>query len=162
MIPVYSQCCMTMQDSRARDRYFAGFDRVHGKKRNPMTETASTTITRSPKDVWEIVGEFGGLDTWMPGIESCIVEGDIRTITTGDMVITERLVSRDPDARRITYSIIGDGAPVASHEATIAVMGDDRGSEVTWAVTTEPTAGEAMFRDIYQGALDQLKKHMTA
>lgn len=125
-----------------------------------MTETARITIAEPPAEVWALVGEFGGLDSWMAGVESCVVDGDVRTITTMGMTITERLVARDEDARTITYSIFGDGAPVASHEATIGVTGDEDKSEVAWTVTVEPVEAEAMFRDIYQGALDHLKTHL--
>lgn len=125
-----------------------------------MTETAKIEIDAAPEAVWAVAGEFGGLDTWMAGVESCVVDGDVRTISTMGMTITERLVARDPDARSITYSIFGEGAPVTSHEATIRVGGSGEGSEVTWEVTIEPAEAEAMFRDIYQGALESLRAHV--
>ncbi len=121
------------------------------------TETARIDIAKPPAEVWALVGEFGGLDTWMAGVDSCVVEGDVRTIETMGMTITEQLRGRDADARTITYSIVGEGAPVASHEATISVLDADGSTEVTWDVTVEPPEMGAMFRDIYQGALGQLK-----
>ena len=121
------------------------------------TETARIDIAKPPAEVWALIGEFGGLDTWMAGVDACAVEGDVRTISTMGMTITERLVGRDADARTITYSIFGEGAPVASHEATISVLDAGGASEVTWDVTVEPPEMGAMFRDIYQGALGQLK-----
>ena len=122
-----------------------------------MTETARIDISAPTDDVWALVGQFGGLETWMDGIEACVVDGDIRTVSTMGMQITERLVGRDEAARSITYSIVGEGAPVQSHEATVRVLDADGGSEVTWEVTVEPAEAEGMFRDIYQGALDALK-----
>jgi carbon monoxide dehydrogenase subunit G len=110
--------------------------------------------------VWALIGEFGGLDTWMDGVDGCVVDGDIRTVDTMGMQIQEKLVGRDADARTITYSIVGEGAPVASHEATISVLEADGGSEVTWDVTVEPAEATPMFRDIYQGALGGLKNHL--
>lgn len=125
-----------------------------------MTETAKIEIDATPEAVWAVAGEFGGLDTWMAGVESCEVDGDVRTVSTMGMNITERLIARDPDARSITYSVFGEGAPVTSHEATIRVAEADGGSEVTWEVTVEPVEAEAMFRDIYQGALEALRTHV--
>ncbi len=122
-----------------------------------MTETARIDISASTGDVWALVGQFGGLDNWMDGVDACVVDGDLRTVSTMGMQITERLVARDEAARTITYSIEGEGAPVQSHEATISVLEADGGSEVTWDVTVEPVEAEGMFRDIYQGALDSLK-----
>lgn len=121
------------------------------------TETARIDIAKPPAEVWALVGEFGGLDTWMAGVDSCTVEDDVRTIETMGMTITEQLRGRDADARTITYSIVGEGAPVASHEATISVLEAADGSEVTWDVTVEPPEMGAMFKDIYQGALGHLK-----
>jgi carbon monoxide dehydrogenase subunit G len=122
-----------------------------------VTETARIDISAPAGDVWALIGQFGGLDDWMAGVDACVVEGDLRTVSTMGMEITERLVGRDEAARTITYSIVGEGAPVQSHEATISVLESDGGSEVTWAVTVEPAEAEGMFRDIYQGALDGLK-----
>ena len=74
------------------------------------------------------------------------------------MTLTEKLVGRDPEARSITYSIVGEGAPVAAHEATITVLDAGSGaSEVTWDVSVEPDEAAPMFKDIYQGALGQVK-----
>ena len=127
-----------------------------------MTDApASIDIAASPTAVWDLVGTFGGLDTWMAGVDSCVVEGDVRTVETMGMKIQEKLVSRDEDARTITYSIVGEGAPVESHEATISVMETpDGGSHVTWAVGVVPVEANPMFVDIYQGALEHLKTHL--
>jgi len=38
------------------------------------------TIKRSPDDVWAVIGDFGALDKWLPGVESCRVEGEERQI----------------------------------------------------------------------------------
>lgn len=125
------------------------------------TDPASIDIAASPDDVWALIGTFGGLDTWMAGVDSCVVEGDIRTVGTMGMEIQEKLVSRDAEARTITYAIVGEGAPVESHEATISVMDTpDGGAHVTWAVGVVPAEATPMFRDIYQGALDHLKNHL--
>lgn len=125
------------------------------------TEPASIDIDAAPDDVWALIGTFGGLDTWMAGVDSCQVDGDIRTIETMGMTIQEKLVARDAEARTITYSIVGEGAPVESHEATISVMEKpDGGTHVTWAVGVVPADANPMFRDIYQGALDHLKTHL--
>jgi len=123
-----------------------------------QTETARIDIAKPADEVWALVGEFGGLDSWMAGIDSCTVDGDIRTIETLGMTLTEQLVGRDAEGRSITYSIVGEGAPVAKHEATITVLdAGDGASEVTWDVSVEPDEAAPMFKDIYQGALGQVK-----
>jgi carbon monoxide dehydrogenase subunit G len=117
-------------------------------------------IARSADDVWAVAGDFGGLASWMPGIESCTVEGDVRTIDMSGMKIGERLVRRDDATREIVYSIASGPAPVDHHEATITVTPAGDGSHVTWAVDVEPDAMLDLFTGIYQQSLDALKAHL--
>lgn len=126
-----------------------------------QTETATISIDRSADVVWGLVGEFGGLDTWMAGVDECRLVGDVRIVHTMGLEIEEKLIDRDPSARTITYSIVGGGAPVSEHSATITVTptGDDA-SDVTWAVSTEPDDAAGFMRDVYQGALAHLKRHV--
>ena len=120
------------------------------------SETAEIEIDASPADTWAVVGDFGGL-VWMPGIDECTVDGDVRTISMMGMEIKEQLKGRDEDARAIAYAIVDGPVPLDSHLATITVHdGADGGSRVTWQVDVEPE-GAAMFKDIYQGALGALK-----
>jgi carbon monoxide dehydrogenase subunit G len=124
-------------------------------------EQASIDIDRSPDDVWALVGQFGGLDEWMPGIDSCRVEGDDRFLEMLGMNITEHLVARDDAARTITYSITA-GLPVEHHEATIAVTASGDGSHVTWDVDATPDEMAGVMVGAYQTALETVKKHLTA
>jgi carbon monoxide dehydrogenase subunit G len=114
-------------------------------------------IARSADDVWTLAGDFGGLAGWMPGIESCTVEGDIRTIDMSGMQIGERLVRRDDATRVLVYSIASGPAPVDKHEAIITVTPAGDGSHVTWAVEVEPESMLPLFEQIYQQSLDAMK-----
>jgi carbon monoxide dehydrogenase subunit G len=110
------------------------------------------TVAATPDAVWAKVGDFGGIDTFFPGIESFRVEGDDRVIGMFGMEIRERLVSRDETARTITYSVV-DGVPIESHTATISVEPDGDGTKVTWAYDVEPAEMGPIFGDTYKGAL---------
>jgi carbon monoxide dehydrogenase subunit G len=123
------------------------------------TGTTEVDIARSADEVWAIVGDFGGLAGWMPGIESCTVDGDVRTIAMSGMEIGERLVRRDEAGRALVYSIASGPAPVDHHEATITVTPAGAGSHVTWAVDVEPESMLPLFTQIYQQSLDALKAH---
>jgi carbon monoxide dehydrogenase subunit G len=116
-------------------------------------------IAGSPADVWALVGDFGGIAGWMPGMESCRLEGDNRILDAMGMTITEKLVSKDDGAMAITYSII-DGVPVDSHEATITVSAAGEGSHVTWEVAATPDEMSDLMIGVYQGSLDALKAHV--
>jgi carbon monoxide dehydrogenase subunit G len=122
---------------------------------------AAVDIDRPAEDVWDIVGNFGEIGSWMPGIESCRLEGDDRILAMMGMEITEHLVSRDDTARALTYSIT-DGVPIDSHQATITVTPDGAGSHVTWDVDSTPDLMAELMGGLYQQALDALKAHVEA
>jgi mxaD protein len=121
--------------------------------------TAELDINGSPDAVWELVGDFGGIAGWMPGMESCRVEGDNRILDTMGMTITEKLVSKDDAARALTYGIV-DGVPVESHEATITVTSAGDGSHVTWVVDATPDEMADLMQSVYQQSLEALKTHV--
>lgn len=124
---------------------------------------AEIDVDSSPDQVWAVVGDFGGIGKWMPGIESCTVEGEDRTLSMLGMSIVERLYDRDDDARSITYGIVGGDLSVAEHRATIAVEpSPGGGSHVTWAVTVEPDTLTDVMQQTYQGSLEALEGHLTA
>jgi len=117
-------------------------------------------IKKTPDDVWAVVSDFGGLANWLPGVESCRLEGDNRVLAMMGMEITERLVSKDDAARRLVYGIVA-GAPVEHHQATITVHSDGDGSRVTWLVDTDDAMTD-MMSQIYQGGLVSLKEHVES
>ncbi len=113
------------------------------------------TVAAAPDAAWDIVGDFGGLADFFPGIESFRLEGDDRIIGMFGMEIRERLLSRDEDTRTICYSVI-EGVPIDSHKATITVEPDGEGSKVTWAYEVTPDEMAPIFGDTYKAALAQL------
>jgi carbon monoxide dehydrogenase subunit G len=120
---------------------------------------AEVSIDRSPDEVWKLVREFGGLDEWMPGVESCTVEGDVRTIGMMGIEVKEQLRSVDEAARRISYSVVESPmGNLESHLATIAVDPEGIGSHVTWSVDVVPDDLLGLFVPIYEGSVVELKK----
>ena len=122
------------------------------------TGKASIDIDGSADEVWALVGDFGGIGVWQPGIESVRVEGEDRILDTMGMTITERLVSRDDTARALTYAIV-DGVPVESHQATVTVTPSGTGSHVTWVVDATPDEMADLMGGVYQQTLASLKAH---
>jgi carbon monoxide dehydrogenase subunit G len=117
-------------------------------------------INAAPDKVWAVVGDFGGLNNWLPGVESCRLEGDDRKLEMMGMNITEHLVSKDDGARQLVYGIT-DGVPVEKHTATITVHADGDNSRVTWEVDTDDSMTE-MMSQIYQQGLVALKEHVES
>jgi len=120
---------------------------------------AEIKINKPADAVWAVAGDFGGIGGWMPGIESCVVDGDDRILKMMGMEITERLLRRDQEAREIVYGIVG-GVPVGNHEATITVVAEGEQSRVTWDVAVEPDDMTEMMRGVYQQSLQALKDHL--
>lgn len=120
---------------------------------------AEIDIAKPADVVWATAGEFGGIGDWFPGVESCVVDGDDRILEMLGMKITERLESRDPEARVLVYGIVG-GVPVGNHRATITVSEVGDGSHVTWEVEVEPDEMTDLMHQTYEGALNALKEHV--
>ncbi len=119
-------------------------------------------IDRSPDEVWAVTGDFGALDTWMPGITRCDLDDDgVRAVYMGDVLAAhEKLVERDDAKREIAYSIIDGAMPLESHVGRITVVADGAGSKVTWAVDAKPDEVAEMLGGVYAGALEALKAHL--
>jgi hypothetical protein len=121
---------------------------------------AEITIDRSADDVWEKIGNFGDL-MWMPGIESCELDGDDRILGMFGMRIVERQLARDEEGRSLTYGIVDGDMKPEVHRATITVMPAGSGSFVTWDVETDDAMVEVM-QGAYTGALGALKEQLES
>jgi carbon monoxide dehydrogenase subunit G len=120
---------------------------------------AEIELSSAPDAVWAVVGDFGGIGSWMPGIESCVVDGEDRILKLTGMEVIERLESRDDESHTISYRIVG-GVPVVNHKATISVESAGGGSRVTWDVDVEPDEMAGLMQTMYQQALGALKDRL--
>ncbi len=123
------------------------------------TARAEIDIDRPADDVWAVVGDFGSIGDWMPGIESVAIDGDDRVLRMGGMEIIERLERRTEETRELIYGIVG-GVPVANHKATITVTPNGSGSHVRWDVDTDDELLD-MMHQVYQQSLQALKDHLS-
>jgi mxaD protein len=114
------------------------------------------TLSAAPDEVWKVVGDFGGLKAFFPGIESFELEGDDRVIGMFGMSVRERLLAKDDAERVLTYSVI-EGVPIDSHTATISVLAAGDGSKVIWAYDVSPDEMAPIFGDTYKAALATLE-----
>lgn len=125
--------------------------------------TREIDIDRPADEVWKVVRDFGGLAAWMPGIDSCRVDGDERIIEMLGMEVTEKLVRLDEDSRTLVYGIAKSPMPIEHHEATIAVSAvDDATSHVTYTVDVVPDSMTEVMSNAYAGALQALKSRVEA
>jgi hypothetical protein len=108
--------------------------------------------------VWDKIGNFGEL-AWMPGVETCELDGDNRILGMLGMRIVEREYAHDDEARTLTYGIVDGDMKPEVHLATITVMPAGSGSFVTWDVETDDAMVEVM-QGAYSGALVALKENL--
>ena len=124
---------------------------------------AEASIDRAPNDVWNMVRDFGGIADYMPGIDSCTVDGDVRTVGTMGIEVKEQLRELDDATRRISYSIIESPMTnMVSHLATISVDAEGGGTHLTWEVEVEPDELCAVFGGVYEQSVVALKKQLES
>jgi carbon monoxide dehydrogenase subunit G len=120
---------------------------------------------------WSLLADFGGT-AWIPGIESCEVEGaegvgQIRKLKMGPMAIHERLESFDPEARSLSYSIVEGPLPTENYLATVSLSNAGDGKvRVQWGASFDiPSMDDDAANGIassiegsYSGMVDALAK----
>ena len=124
---------------------------------------AEADINCSPDEAWKLLRDFGGLGAWMPGIESCTVEGDVRTLGMMGIEIKEQLRTLDDENRTIAYSVVESPMDnLESHLATIAVTPQGNGSHLTYSVEVLPDELLGLFLPVYEGATTEIKKKLES
>ena len=120
---------------------------------------AEASIARNPDDIWKVLREFGALVEYMPGIDSCTVDGDIRTVGTMGISVKEQLRELDDDTRRLSYSVIESPMTnLVSHLVTISVDAEGDGTHLAWSVEVQPDDLLPLFMGIYEGSVVALKE----
>ena len=124
---------------------------------------AEASIARNPDDVWKAVREFGAVADIMPGIDTCTVDGDVRTVGTMGIEVKEQFRDLDDDTRRITYGIIE--SPMTNlvwHQCVIGVDAEGDGTHLTWTIEVEPDEMLALFQGVYEGSVVALKQRFES
>jgi len=113
-----------------------------------------------PDLVWDLVGAPERLPEWWLGIESCVIEGDTRTITTrSGLPMPERLLTIDHNLRRFQYRIT---VPMfAEHLSTIDVHDLHDGTcLVVYSVDAEPAVLALVISGAARAALNHLPEQL--
>ena len=127
----------------------------------PVTATRGSVrhdvrVACSPDVVWALVGDPARIQEWFPGIESCVVEGSNRVVTTrSGLPMPEHLLTVDHTLRRLQYRIT---APMfREHLGTVDVhdLGDGT-SLVVYSTDAEPAALALVIGGAARAALAHL------
>jgi hypothetical protein len=132
-----------------------------------MASAKATIDLATPVDeVWDLIGGFGSLSDWLPGISKIYLTagGRVRHIETVDgQRFIERLESYDRNARNYSYSILQSAFEVTDYRASLTVSAGDngRGSHIEWGATFTPKnlndeVAEKSFQDTFSGGLKAL------
>lgn len=105
------------------------------------------TINTSANKVWELVSDFGELDTFVEAITECTLDGEgveaIRTLTLQDGgKVKEKLDSLNNENRVLEYSIVESPMPIKNYRGRMEVNKlSDTTSEFIWSSTFEGEHG---------------------
>jgi hypothetical protein len=133
---------------------------------------ATLDLPGSPDEVWQLIGGFGSLPDWLPGVsQSEFTDGGrVRHLhDTAGHTFVERLEAYDRAARRYSYSILESAIPVNNYLATLAVTpaNSGGGSHIEWACTFTPVAisreeAESTLSSIFSEGLKALAARFAA
>ena len=109
----------------------------HGPTRQKLKE--SITINAKPEEVWNVIKDFGKIDSWHPSISKVESDGKIRTIfysPRNNTPIKQKLENYNPEKMMYKTSITEvdiKNFPVNTYTANISVKKNDDGtSTVLW------------------------------
>jgi len=127
------------------------------------TIRADVHIDRTAEDVWNVVGDIGGLSRWMPGLEGSFLAGDERVceLPDGSGRLVEKVLLRDDAKRRYEYTIVEGPMTFEYHRAAMWVEPDGTGSKFIWEMTIEPDAAAEPMRDMAKVGAEALRVHLT-
>jgi uncharacterized protein YndB with AHSA1/START domain len=97
----------------------------------------SVEIAAPPDEVWALVGDPVGVPRWFTKYVGAEIDGDTRILRRADGgELVERLLDRDDEARRYSYSVTA-GSPLRTHHASFEVRPAGAGSIVVWRTEAE-------------------------
>jgi hypothetical protein len=117
----------------------------------------------APADaVWDVVKDPASIPNWFPGITSCEVEGNIRTIHLANgIAMPEEIIVSDSITRRFAYRIT---SPLySSHLGTIDVIElGENDSLCVYSTTAEPDVLALVIGGGSYGALQEIERLAVA
>ena len=130
----------------------------------------TTTIARSPNDVWSVLADFGGIGRWAPNVEhSCLAaeQGDgvgaVRRVQVGRNALLERVVEWQP-GHKLAYVIEGLPPVVRSVTNTWELEGSGAATTVTLTsrIDTGPRPPQQVVARLFGRVLGKASQEMLA
>ncbi|MDE1149935.1 MAG: SRPBCC family protein [Azospirillaceae bacterium] len=146
-----------------------------------MSKAYASAVLDAPVDVvWEVVGDFLGIDKWMSGIGVCERIGDVPNNTVGCVrrlvfsrdgaTVVQRLLSRDVERMTFSYTLADTNLGFSDYVARVRVVPVTTTDQtfIEWAGQVglvEDEAGEeqrAIMREAYSIGLSDLAATLKA
>jgi carbon monoxide dehydrogenase subunit G len=119
------------------------------------TFTEIIEVAADPDTAWQVLGDLGAVDRWIPGITKVEMDGMTRVCTFADgHTQNEAILDYSPDTRSYRYTIDG-GLPVADNRGRLTVEPAGNRARIVWEssfVALDPAA-EAEVSRLWIGML---------
>ncbi len=134
--------------------------------KNPQACQVETSVevAADAARVWDVVGDFGGFNHFIPALEHIEMTGEgVRSLRKkffrdGQNLVVEQLNSRDDQAMHMTWTLIYNTLGIDNLWAAMRVepLADNR-CRATWTIIADHTDAHtpAGFRDFLQGFADE-------
>jgi hypothetical protein len=123
-------------------------------------------IDIAPSEAWAALRDFGGVHERLAAgfVTGCELEApDVRTITFfNGAVATERLVGLDDRARRISYTVIDSGFPLAHHNAAAQIIEHDGATRFVWTTDVLPDDVAPAIAELMDTGIAAIKQTLEA
>jgi Polyketide cyclase / dehydrase and lipid transport len=120
-------------------------------------------VTASPDTAWDAVRDFAAPHRRLyPGVlTDSTLDGDTRTVTFANgLVVHERLVTVDDDARRLVYTSVR--GRLTHHNGALEVFHDDGGgSRVVWTIDLLPDEMADAVRGLVALGVDAMRRALA-
>jgi len=111
--------------------------------------TQTIEVAADPDTAWQVLGDLGAVDRWIPGITKVELDGMTRVCTFADgHTQHEAILDYAPPTRSYRYTING-GLPVTDHRGRFAVEPTPHGAMIVWESSfqaRDPAAVEEFSR----------------
>lgn len=126
----------------------------------------SIEIKATPQQVWDLVGNTGGISAWVPALAQSEMteDGQTRSCTMQDGTkFYEDIIKQDDSARLYEYSVRDGVMPMTGFRGSIQVEENGSGSKIQWkarftAAGISEDEAVGMIGGIYEQGLETAKQ----
>lgn len=116
-------------------------------------------------EVWAAIRDVGAVHERLARgfVTATALEDETRVVTFANgMVVRERIVTIDDEARRLVYTVVGGGR-TTHHNASFEVIDEVTGrTRIVWTTDVLPDAAAPAVAGMMDGGLDAIRRTLEA